>query len=393
MSHPVSLSPRPLTPAQLAEALAIRDLTDPAGGPHAVQRLVDAIVTGLSRDRVPCVDVSRGERVVPLRDNYDALGYPPGAVTRESRYTRYVDTGHVLRSHTSALVPPGLRRLASSSHPAPDVLLVCPGITYRRDSIDWQHTGTPHQLDLWRVARRQTLASHEDALEQMIARVVRAALPGARWRTVASPHPYTTMGRQIDVEWEGRWVEIGECGLVAGHVLRRAGLDESWSGLAMGLGLDRLVMLRKGVPDIRLLRSGDPRVAAQMLDLDPYQPVSHMPSVRRDLSVAVSQDVEATAEELGDRVRTALGDHAEVVESVSVLDDTAYDALPSVARDRLGMLPGQRNLLVRMTLCPQDRTLTDAEANLLRDRVYAELHEGSVREWAAPQVSRPVTAR
>lgn len=386
-----------LSDEELAHALAVRDLTDPAQGAHAIQRIVDAVVTELSRDHVPCVQLSRGRPVVPLADNYDALGYPADAVTREARYTRYADRDHVLRSHTSALVPPALRRIAAASRPAPDVLLVCPGITWRRDSIDWQHTGTPHQLDLWRVSRLPGARLDEAALEAMIGKVVSAALPGAAWRTVPSPHPYTTAGRQIDVLREGTWVEIGECGLAAEHVLRGAGLSGEWSGLAMGLGLDRLLMLRKGVPDIRLLRSADQRVADQMLDLQPYQPVSHLPAVRRDLSVAVAEESDVSEEAIGDRVRAALAADADVVESVSVLADTAYDDLPQVARGRLGMRVGQRNLLVRMALRPLDRTLTDADANLLRDRVYAELHEGAVHQWAAGEppalVSRPGRGR
>ncbi len=70
-------------------------------------------------------------------------------------------------------------------------------------------------------------------------------------------------------------------------------------------------MLRKGIPDIRLLRSADRRIAEQMLDLKPYRPVSAMPPITRDLSVAV--DAEDEVEELGDRVRDALGDDAEAV--------------------------------------------------------------------------------
>ena len=400
MSTPSTTVPthdRVLSDDELAHALAIRDLTDPAHGPHAIQRVVDAVVTELSRHHVPCVQVSRGTPVVPLSDNYDALGYPSDAVTREARYTRYADRDHVLRSHTSALVPPALRALATAARSAPDVLLVCPGITWRRDSIDWQHTGTPHQLDLWRISRLPGAHLDEAALQAMIGKVVAAALPGATWRTVPSPHPYTTAGRQIDVLWEGTWVEIGECGLAAEHVLRGAGLAQEWSGLAMGLGLDRLLMLRKGVPDIRLLRSADPRVAVQMLDLEAYQPVSHLPAVRRDLSVALDSHADVTVESIGDRVRAALGPDAEVVESVTVLGDAAYDELPPAARDRLGMEAGQRNLLVRMVLRPLDRTLTDADANLLRDRVYAALHEGSVHQWAAAgppvPVSRPGRAQ
>jgi phenylalanyl-tRNA synthetase alpha chain len=66
-----------------------------------------------------------------------------------------------------------------------------------------------------------------------------------------------------------------------------------------------------------------------------------------------------------------------------VLAATRHADLPSAVRDRLGTRPGQVNALLRLVLRPLDRTLTDAEANVLRDRVYAALHEGPHHEWAA----------
>jgi phenylalanyl-tRNA synthetase alpha chain len=274
------------------------------------------------------------------------------------------------------MIPPALRALGAVD----DVLLACPGLVYRRDAIDRLHTGTPHQLDLWRVvdgARRGGPMVVDD-LSEMIAVVVAAALPGADGvRTMPAVHPYTSDGLQIDVSWRGEWVEIGECGLAALPVLRGGGLPDSASGLAMGLGLDRLVMLRKGIPDIRLLRSSDPRVVAQLGSLDgAWRPVSSHPPVRRDVSVAVGPDVDD--ESLGDRVRSVLGADADAVESVEVLTSTAGSALPAAAVERLGLLPGQRNLLVRIVLRHVDRTLTDAEANVLRDRIHAAIHEGTV---------------
>ena len=366
-----------LTSEQLHAALSLRDLTDPAQGPHAVQLVVDSIRTALGA-AWPYTEIwtRRDHPVVSLADNYDNLGYAGDAVTREARYTRYASETEVLRSHTSAMIPPALRELAGSA--ASDVLMVCAGICYRRDSVDWQHTGTPHQLDLWRISRNVTLGEPE--LEDMIARLVDTVLPGQTYRTVPAVHPYTIHGRQIDVLLDDQWIEIGECGVAAPHVLRQAGLDERWTGLAMGPGLDRLLMLRKGIRDIRLLRSTDPRVAGQMLDLTPYKPVSTMPPVRRDLSVVVDASADVSAEVLGDKVRDALGPDADAAESLDVLGETAYDDLPPAARERLQLSPGQRNLLVRLVLRPVDRTLTDAEANVLRDKVYRALHEGPVLE-------------
>lgn len=154
------------------------------------------------------------------------------------------------------------------------------------------------------------------------------------------------------------------------------------SGLALGLGLDRLLMLAKQIPDIRLLRSADPRVARQMLDLTAYQRVYAMPAITRDLSVVCADD-HYDEETLGDRIRDALGADADRVEEARVLSATPYDQLPASAVARLGAVPGQRNLLVRVVLRDLDTTLTNAAANALRDRIYRALHQGTRDEWSA----------
>ncbi|HEX2497652.1 MAG TPA: hypothetical protein VHO00_02555, partial [Actinomycetes bacterium] len=205
---------------------------------------------------------------------------------------------------------------------------------------------------------------------------------GRSWYPVPNPHPYTLAGREIYVRTPDGDVEIGECGLAHPDVLTGAGLPATASGLAMGLGLDRLTMLAKGIDDIRLLRSTDPRVAAQLTDLEPYRPVSAMPAVQRDLSLAVAADLDP--ELLGDRVRELLGADAAVVEEVSVRSETGYQDLPKSSRIRMGLRPGQKNVLLRVVLRDLDRTLTAAEANAVRDRIYAGLHEGSTHEWSQP---------
>jgi phenylalanyl-tRNA synthetase alpha chain len=377
MSAPVCL-----TGAQLARDLVVPDLSDPADGPHAIQLLAEHAAEALTGTWGCETRWCRGPRVVTIADNYDHLGYEPAAVTREARYTRYVDGGRMLRSHSTAMVPPALRDLAATAGAPGDVLLVCPGLAYRRDAIDWQHTGTPHQLDMWRISRAPV---GEEALREMIATLLAALVPGRASRHHRCEHPYTTAGRQVDVAHDGDWVEVWECGLADPDVLAGAGLP-GYHGLALGLGLDRLLMLRKGIPDIRLLRSADPRVAGQMRDLAPYQPVSAMPAVRRDLSVAV--DPGEDDETLGDRVREALGADADCVEEVTVLSSTARADLPEAALARLGARPGQRNVLVRVVLRHLDRTLTDGEANALRDRVYAAIHQGTRHQWATGQAMR-----
>jgi phenylalanyl-tRNA synthetase alpha chain len=355
-------------------ALSVRDLTDAALGSHAMQLLVHDTVAALrARWRCPVV-LYRSPPLVSAADNYDALGYPPDGASRDARYTRYVTHDRLLRTQMSALIPGALRTLVPADYD--EVLIVCPGLTYRRDAIDRLHVGEPHQLDLWRMTRRPL---DRGALEEMVAVVGDALLPGTPLCSDPAQHPYTLDGLEVHASVKGRWVEILECGLAHPRVLEAAG-SRARGGLAMGIGLDRALMLRKNIDDIRLLRSEDPRIASQMLDLATYRPVSSQPAIQRDLSIAVPNDV--TPEELGDRVRDIVGQRADGLESVKVLSETPYSELSTAARDRLGIALGQKNVLLRLVIRDLTRTLTAEEANALRDEVYGALHEGSVKTWA-----------
>ncbi|MFL0504044.1 PheS-related mystery ligase SrmL [Kocuria rhizophila] len=364
-----------LTSDQLYRALNVRDLTDPDQGRHAIQALLQSVIDRLQPEWDSSVRYVRNSPVVPVRDNYDRLGYAVGDVTRARRYTRYISPAVMLRSHMSAELPRALEDYAGMSDV--DELLVAPGLVYRRDAVDRTHVGEPHQVDLWRI-RSAPDTGDEDMLS-MIGQLVEAVLPDAQWRTTDVAHPYTVGGRQIDVFHDGEWLELAECGRIHLEVLRGSGLDpERWSGLALGMGLERALMLRKGIPDIRYFQAEDPRIATQMLTLDPWPHVSLLPAARRDLSVVV--DAEEDEETLGDRIRVALGDNADVIESLEVLSRTHHDGLPEAARSRLGTLKGQVNLLIRIMLRPIDRTLTSDEANVIRNVIYEAVHEGPVME-------------
>jgi phenylalanyl-tRNA synthetase alpha chain len=366
---------RILSVSALTEALTLDDLTDAAAGPHALQALVADAAAALTTRWGARRLIYRGRQIVSVQENYDRLGYPPDGAARDARYSRYVDAGLLLRTHMSAVVPDALAEVRDAL--GDDALLVCPGMVWRRDAIDRLHVGTPHQLDVWRIARRPV--GDADLLE-MIGAVAAELLPGRAWRTVPAVHPYTHNGLEILIEDGDALVEIGECGLAGRHVLESAGLGDR-GGLAMGLGLDRILMLRKGIPDIRLLRSTDARVRSQMRDLAPYRQVSAMPPVRRDLSLAV--DAGCDAEALGDRIRDALGECAGSIEELAIISETAYLDLPPQAVSRMGMRPGQKNVLLRLVIRDYDRTLTDGEANSLRNRAYDAVHEGARREVAA----------
>src|SRR5262249_1375992 len=153
-----------LSTAELLRALALRDLTDPAARPHSIQLFLSPL-------HPAPVLVHRASPIVSIADNYDRLGYPSDGAARDARYTRYVCETALLRTQTSALIPPLLRSLATS--PPDDIVVSCPGLVYRRDVIDRLHVGEPHQVDLWRIAARPL---DEAALDDRIRAVVTTAL-------------------------------------------------------------------------------------------------------------------------------------------------------------------------------------------------------------------------
>lgn len=367
-----------LSPDDLHHALKLRDLSDPAQGAHAMQLLLDSVVAALTAHWGVPVNIVRAPALVSVRDNYDRLGYRAEDITRDARYTRYTSPTTMLRSHTSANIPHALSTYITRERPV-DELVVIPGLVYRRDVVDRTHVGEPHQVDLWRLRSGPDSTSAD--MDDMVGTLVEAVLPGTRWRTTPATHPYTRHGRQVDVWHDDKWLELAECGLIHPHVLTASGLDPSaWSGLALGMGLERALMLRKAIPDIRYLRSAEPRIAAQMSDLQSWRAVSLLPPVTRDLSVVI--DADTADETLGDQIRNALADKVSEIESIVVLDRTAYHRLPDRARQRLGLRPDQVNALIRLTLRPLEHTLTDQEANDIRNQVYRAVHRGPRIELA-----------
>lgn len=235
--------PQVLSQAKLNQSLSVTDLTNLPNQAHAMQLLLNDIHSALAASWRCQRQTVRASPVVPVSDNYDRLGYPEQGAAREARYSRYISDHYMLRTQTSAAIPNTLAGL--NDDPPEDLLLILPGLVYRRDCIDRLHCAEPHQLDLWRIVDgRKKVPMSMDDLKQMITIVMYASLPGIPWQLMESPHPYTEQGVQIDALWQDEWVEVGECGLIAPEILQNASLA-THTGLAMGLGLDRLLMIRR----------------------------------------------------------------------------------------------------------------------------------------------------
>jgi chorismate mutase len=210
----------------------------------------------------------RASPLVSATEHYASLLDAPGEPAR------WVSETALLRIRAAALVPSGLARLAAA--PPADALLVCPGLVYRAGAPEPLRAREGHEVELWRLRRGAPLGLREVA--EMIGAVVRAVLPGVTVSTIPAKSPWLADARQVDVRVRGAWVTVGTCGVVAPALLAGAGLPAETSGVALGLDLDRALALVKGLEDVALLRSRDPRVAAQMLDLAPYVPGADAPA-------------------------------------------------------------------------------------------------------------------
>ncbi len=355
-----------LTKEQLKKDLEIRDLSDKTQGEHCMQLIMNEVIDALKEYWNCPVTIYREDPIVTVEDNYDKLKIDKESVLRSEVYTRYVDDNHVLRTMASVMVPRGLQSIKDDIKP--NHLLACVGLVYRRDQIDRIHSGVHHQMDLWYTSENPVSEQDMQDMINIIVKVV-TGKENSEYITIPKIHPYTLDGREIDIMVDGKPLEILECGLTNPKILEENGCKGKY-GLALGLGLERILMIRKGIKDIRLLRSTNEKVLCQMNDLKPYNEVSSMPPVVRDISVVVDKNLDI--ELLGDMVKES-GVNTHIIEEVKILSETLYKDLPDKAKERLDIEKHEKNILVRIVFRSLERTLTNEECNTYRDIIYRHI--------------------
>lgn len=354
-----------LTKEELQKSLQIEDLSRNEN--HAIGLMVNEIKTAIEKAYYKEPIVVRNSPIVNVKDNYDNLYYPTEDITKGSRYTRWINENEILRTQVTSAIPNILK-----NHTKKDAIYMVPGLVYRRDVIDRTHIGEPHQCDVWRVSCIHKY-TREDLLN-LVGVIVNAILPNCEWRYTETNHYYTKDGIEVEVLYNGNWLEILECGLILPKLLDDCGLDSNiYSGLALGMGIDRGVMLRKGIQDIRLLRHTDPRIANQMKNLKPYREVSNYPNTKRDISIAILKDTDD--ELLGDEVRSLIS-NVGWIEEIEIKSETNYEDLPQHISERLGMSNEMKNVLIGIKLRALDKTLNKAEVNSVIEDLYKKIHMG-----------------
>ena len=236
----------------------------PRGSLHLLTQLrrrIEDVFLGLG------YQIFDGPEVDTVWRNFEALNTPEAHPSRDPRDTFYVDDGSVLRTHTS---PSQVRAMVAQE---PPIYLVSLGRVYRRDTLDPTHTPIFHQVEALAVDRGITLADLRGTVEHFLS----ALFGGEREvRMRTSFFPFTEPSVEFDATCylcdgagcpvckHSGWIEMGGAGVVDPAVFEAVGYDpEEWSGFAFGFGIDRIAMLRHGLPDIRLFWENDIRFLRQ----------------------------------------------------------------------------------------------------------------------------------
>ncbi len=199
--------------------------------------------------------------------NFEALNFTPDHPARDSQDTFFLDNGLLLRTHTSNVQIRAMERLE------PPIKVLAPGRVFRRDEITMRRSPMFHQVEGFLIDRGIHFGHLKGTLEHFLHRIF---TPETKVRFRPSYFPFTEPSAEVDISCvfcsgEGcgtcsqtGWMEILGCGMVHPNVLRNVGMDpDQWSGFAFGMGIDRVAMLKFGVPNIRTLFENDLRVLEQ----------------------------------------------------------------------------------------------------------------------------------
>ena len=236
----------------------------PRGSAHPITLCMNEMVdcfTGMG------FEVVEGPEVELDHYNFEMLNMPKSHPARDTQDTFYITENVLLRTQTSPM------QIRTMEKQAPPIRIICPGRVYRSDAVDATHSPIFHQIEGLVVDKNITFSDLKGTLEMFIKK-----LYGPDTRVRFRPHhfPYTEPSAEMDMscfkcggkgcslcKGDG-WIEILGCGMVHPKVLESCGINpEEYSGFAFGVGLERIVMMRYGIDDMRLLYENDLRFLKQ----------------------------------------------------------------------------------------------------------------------------------
>ncbi len=342
---------------RIKRLLALPDLTKKENSP--VKILFDQII---KLPRFKDFDIVDFPRIVSIEDNFDLLNTPADHPSKGETDTYYVDATHVLRTQMTVMWAfyfrdkEVLERLENNG----EVGALSPGIVFRKDEIDRSHYPAFHQIDGLYVCKKSKRIITQKDLEEVQVDMAKSIFGNdIEYKFLVDTFPFTDPSVEMDIEFNGDWMEVNGAGLVHPQVLKNFGIDpEIYNGWAFGFG-ERLAMIKMGIPDIRILWSEDPKITGQFKDINSkYNPVSKYPSTSRDISFIIEKSINLN------NYYEIVRDFAEnLIEEVKLVDEFEDDA-------KFGA--DKKSYTFRIVYCSPERTLTNEEVNKIQDEIRAE---------------------
>lgn len=340
---------------RMKRLLALPDLTEKENSP--VKILFDRII---ELPRFESFDIVEFPKVVTVEQDFDLLNTPKNHPSRRETDTYYITDEYLLRTQMTAFWSFYLKDQQVLKHLETDgeVKALAPGIVFRKDEIDRHHFPAFHQIDGLFICKKSKKIVTQDDLKEVQADLAKGVFgPNIEYKFLDDNFPYTVESLEMDIMFNGKWLEVNGAGLVNPVVLRNFGIDpEIYNGWAFGFG-ERLAMIKMNIPDIRILWSLDPRITKQFIDINSqYKEVSKYPPVVRDISFVVDKDI--ALNNYYEIVRELGGD---LIEEVRLLDQ--YENA-----EKFGA--GKISYTFRITYRSPERTLTNEEVNAIHDKMY-----------------------
>ena len=302
-------------------------------------------------------DIVETPEIVRADMSFDLFNFPADHPARSKSDTYYIGDEYILRTHTTIMWYYHLRNEKVKAQIAKQEAVgsLSYGKVYRKDEIDRHHMNVFHQMDGWYLAPRSQKVIGIEELKDVLIKIAQAIFgKNIKYRFNKDQFPYTDPSIEMEIEVNGRWVEVLGSGVVSGSVLKKLGVDpEVYNGWAFGFGLERLAIISMGLPDIRLLWSNDDRVKKQLKLGNEFKEVSKYPPITRDISFVVKKTF--VPNNYFDLIRDLGGD---IVEEVQLIDK--YEDANKFGQDNV-------SYTYRIVYRSMDRTLISEEVDKINN--------------------------
>lgn len=342
---------------RIKRLLRLPDLTKKENSP--VKILFDQII---NLPRFKDFDIVEFPKIITTEQCFDLLNTPKDHPSRKETDTYYLDDTHILRTQTTAFWSfylkdkEVLERLERDG----EIKALAPGIVYRKDEIDRHHFPAFHQIDGLLICKKSKKVITQQDLKDVQVDLAKGIFgENIEYKFLDDTFPYTIESLEMDIMFNGNWLEVNGAGLVNPVVLRNFGLDpEVYNGWAFGFG-ERLAMIKMEIPDIRILWSEDPRITSQFKDINSkYKEVSKYPETSRDISFIIDKNINLN------NYYEIVRDFAEnLIEEVKLVDE--FENEEKFGKDK-------KSYTFRIVYRSPERTLTNEEINKIQEEIREE---------------------